>query len=76
MSDELKQRIMDWFIDKSKGAKKKFYLRDVVEALSDANKKDVQKTVNALITEDKLMYWSSGSTTMICLPENMHAPNE
>ncbi len=68
---ELKDKVIGWFEEKSKGAKKKFYMRDIVQAMvaEDYKKRDVQKAVNELTAEDRLMYWSSGSTTMLVLPE-------
>ncbi len=71
-NEELKDKIEEWFKAKSTGEKKKFYMADVVKAMTalDYKKRDVQKSVNALTTEDRLMYWSSGSTTMLVLPEN------
>ena len=71
--EELKGKIIDWFQEKSKGAKKKFYMADVVKAFTGEDqgykKRDVQKAVNACTVDGKLMYWSSGSTTMLVLPE-------
>ena len=69
-NEELKQKILDWFESHSKeGTKTKFYLKDVVKALSDYPKKDVQKSVNACIEDETLMWFSTGSTNMIVLPK-------
>ena len=69
-NEELELKIHEWFQEKSKGAKKKFYMKDVVDAFKEEyNKRDIQKSVNALTVQDKVMYWSSGSTTMFMLPE-------
>lgn len=67
--EELKQKIHDWFQQKSKGQKKKFYMQDVTKAMKDYKKKEVQKAVNEMTVDGRLMYWSSGSTTMLILPE-------
>ncbi|MFA4835750.1 MAG: dissimilatory sulfite reductase D family protein [Dehalococcoidia bacterium] len=74
MSDlaEIEQAILDWFKAKSVGGKTKYYLKDVTKALEEKgfNKKDVQKAVTECIKKEKLMYWSSGSSTMLVLPEH------
>jgi len=33
MSAETKTKVLEWFQDKSKGEKKKFYIKDVVKGL-------------------------------------------
>lgn len=69
-NEELKQKIIEWFQEKSKGAKKKFYMQDVVKAFKeDYKKRDIQKAVNAATVSGEVMYWSSGSTTMLVLKE-------
>ena len=69
--EELKQKVLEWVNKNSKeGIKTKFYLKDVVKGLApDYAKKDVHKAVNELIEEDKLMWFSTGSTSMVTLPE-------
>lgn len=71
-NDELKAKIVEWFQQKSKGGKKKFYMADVVKAFrgDEYSKRDVQKAVNGCTVDQTIMYWSSGSTTMLMLPEN------
>ena len=68
---ELKEKVIEWFQKKSTGEKKKFYLKDVVKAMvaDGFEKKPIQKAVNELIEEDRLMWFSTGSTNMITLPE-------
>ena len=70
MSDieELKKSILDWFERHStEGTKTKFYLKDVVKAFPDEEKRDVQKATNACIEDGTLMWFSTGSTNMIVL---------
>lgn len=68
-NEEIKQKILEWFEGHSKeGTKTKFYLKDVVKALPDYEKREVQKAVNACIEEDSLMWFSTGSTNMLVLP--------
>jgi len=69
MSDDLKARVAELFREKSKGDKKMFYIRDVVKWLPDDDRHAVQNAVTALLAEEVLVYWSSGSTTYIMLAE-------
>lgn len=64
---ELKDAVMAWFEKKSTGEKKSFYMKDVVKGLPDYPKKDVHKATNELIEEDKLMWYSTGSSSMVTL---------
>ncbi|MBW2609952.1 MAG: dissimilatory sulfite reductase D family protein [Deltaproteobacteria bacterium] len=63
--DDLKQAILD-FAESSK--KTKFYFKDIQNAAQkvypDANKRDIKKAATALVNEEKLVYFSTGSTTM------------
>ncbi|MFC2003272.1 dissimilatory sulfite reductase D family protein [Chloroflexota bacterium] len=69
-NEELKQKVLEWFRKVSReGSKTKFYLKDVVKALPEYDKRDVHKAVNACIEEDSLMWFSTGSTSMLVLPE-------
>jgi hypothetical protein len=69
MSEELKKRIVGLFCEKSKGDKKKFYIREVTKWLPEDDRHAVQDAVKALLDEGVLVYWSSGSTTYIMLAE-------
>jgi hypothetical protein len=67
-NEELKKIILDWFEGHSReGTKTKFYLKDVVKALPEHAKSDVQKAVFECIDEGTLMWFSTGSTSMIVL---------
>jgi len=69
--EELKAKIVEWFEGKSKGGKKKFYVADVVGAFKDDYaKRDIKKAINQCTVDQTIMYWSSGSTTMLVLAEN------
>jgi len=63
--EEIKNVIID-FATNSK--KTKFYFKDMQKAVQkvnpDANKRDIKKAATALVTEEKLVYFSTGSTTM------------
>ena len=69
MGDDLKARIAEAFREKSKGDKKMFYIRDVTRWLPDEDRHAVQDAVKALIEDDIVRYWSTGSTTYLCLTE-------
>lgn len=69
MSEDLKKHIVELFHEKSKGDKKMFYIRDVVKWFPNEDRHAVQDAVTALLAEEVLVYWSSGSTTYIMLAE-------
>ena len=69
MSDDLKARVLEAFCQRSKGDKKMFYIRDVVKWFPDEDRHAIQDVVKALIEEDAVKYWSSGSTTYLVLAE-------
>jgi hypothetical protein len=69
-NEEIKQKVLDWFNKTSiEGSKTKFYLKDVVKALSEYEKRDVQRAVNDCIEDGTLMWFSTGSTNMLVLPQ-------
>jgi len=69
MSAETKAKVLEWFQDKSKGEKKKFYIKDVVKGLPAEDRHAIQAVVKELLDEETLKYWSSGSTTYLMLAE-------
>ncbi|MFC1929325.1 dissimilatory sulfite reductase D family protein [Chloroflexota bacterium] len=70
-NEEIKQKILEWFEGHSiEGTKTKFYLKDVVKALTQYEKRDVQKSVNACIEDETLMWFSTGSTSMLVLAKH------
>jgi hypothetical protein len=69
MSAETKAKVLEWFQDKSKGEKKKFYIKDVVKGLPSEDRHAVQEAVKELLDDETLKYWSSGSTTYLMLAE-------
>jgi hypothetical protein len=63
--EDIKKIIVEF----AEGSKKsKFYFNDmekaVKEKMPDAKTRDIKKAANALVTEEKLIYFSTGSTTM------------
>lgn len=69
MSAETKAKVLEWFQDKSKGEKKRFYIKDVVKGLPSEDRHAIQDVVKELLDEETLKYWSSGSTTYLMLAE-------
>ena len=63
--EDLKQAILD-FATSSK--KTKFYFSDMDKAVKgvfpDAKTRDIKKAATALVNEEKLIFFSTGSTTM------------
>jgi hypothetical protein len=69
MSAEMKEKVLTFFREKSKGEKKMFYIKDVVKGLPGEDRHAVQDAVKVLLDEGTLKYWSSGSTTYLMLAE-------
>jgi hypothetical protein len=65
MSEDAKKRILEWMQAQKKT---KQYFNDICKAVPEMKMRDAKKIINALVTEGKLKYWSSGSTTMYMLP--------
>jgi hypothetical protein len=56
-----KQQVVDFCNSKSKT---KFYFNDFLKVFPDEKARDVKKVLTALVQEEVLEFWSSGSTTM------------
>jgi len=69
MSAETKAKVLEFLQEKSKGEKKKFYVKDVVKGLPAEDRHAIQEAVKELLDEGVLKYWSSGSTTYVMLAE-------
>ena len=65
MSEDAKQKIMDWVKQQKKT---KLYFNDLCKAVPEIKMMAAKKIINELVSEGKLKYWSSGSTTMYMLP--------
>ena len=64
--EEAKKKIVEQLTKKLK-SKSKFYYNDLVKIL-EAKPREAKKTINKLVEEGVLEYWSSGSTSMYGLP--------
>jgi hypothetical protein len=69
MGDDLKTKVAETFLEKSKGDKKLFYIRDVTKWFPDEDRHAIQNAVKALIDDDIVRYWSTGSTTYLVLAQ-------
>jgi hypothetical protein len=63
--EDIRKAILE-FAEKSK--KTKFYFSDMTKgvrkALPDAKPREIKKAATSLVNEEKLMYFSTGSTTL------------
>ena len=64
--EEAKKLIVDSLMKKQK-TKSKFYFNDLSKILGE-KPRVAKKTVNQLVADGVLEYWSSGSTSMYGLP--------
>jgi hypothetical protein len=55
----------------TKAPKPQLYIKDFYKCDPDRKPREIKKIANNLVTQGKLMYWSSGSTTMYALPERI-----
>ncbi|MDI6753296.1 MAG: dissimilatory sulfite reductase D family protein [Thermodesulfobacteriota bacterium] len=69
MSAETKGKVLEFFREKSRGDKKKYYVKEVVKGLPNEDRHAIQEAVKELLDEETLKYWSSGSTTYVMLAE-------
>ena len=69
MSEDLKANVVEMFRGKSCGDKKMFYVRDVTKWFPGEDRHAIQDIIKALIDDEVLRYWSSGSTTFVMLAE-------
>jgi len=61
--EELKKKILDFMTKKGK-FKSKMYFKDLCKADPDAKSREIKKAATELVKEEKIEYWSSGSTTL------------
>ena len=63
---ELKDKIIEWFESK-KEKQQKMYVSAVTKQFADIKKRDVKTALKELVDDERLAYWSSGSTTYVML---------
>jgi DeoR/GlpR family transcriptional regulator of sugar metabolism len=59
--DELKAAILDKAM---KSPKNQLYVKDFYECDPETKPREIKKAANELVTDGKMVFWSSGSTTM------------
>ncbi len=61
-----KKLVLEFLQEKANnpGAKTKYYFNDFLELFPNKSSRDVKDVLSALVNEEKIEYWSSGSTTM------------
>ena len=52
------------FCEEKSANKSKFYFNDFTKLFPDEKARDVKKILTKLVQEEKMVFWSSGSTTM------------
>lgn len=78
VTEQEKTTVVDFLKGKS-AAKSKFYFNDFVALFPDKKPREVKKILTALVNDQILEFWSSGSTTMYGLKgagKQSHAEGE
>lgn len=63
---ELQQQILDYL---AKAKKPALYIADLKKCNKDAKPREIKNAANDLVKQQKVMFWSSGSSTMYALPD-------
>ena len=66
--DELKAAIVE---KATKAPKPQLYIKDFYKCDHDTKPRAIKNVANELVREGKLMFWSSGSTTMYAIPSRI-----
>jgi len=66
--DELKAAMIE---KATKAPKPQLYVKDFYKCDPDAKPRAIKNVANELVREGKLMFWSSGSTTMYAIPSRI-----
>ena len=66
--DELKAAMVE---KATKAPKPQLYVKDFYKCDPDAKPRAIKNVANELVREGKLMFWSSGSTTMYAIPSRI-----
>lgn len=64
--EEIKSTIMEKMAEAKKSA---LYLKDMHKWFDGASPREIKNAANELVKEQKLMFWSSGSSTMYSIPD-------
>ncbi len=66
--DELKAAMVE---KATKAPKPQLYVKDFYKCDPDSKPRAIKNVANELVREGKLMFWSSGSTTMYAIPSRI-----
>jgi len=66
--DELKEKIVE---KATKSPKPQLYIKDFYKCDPDSKPRVIKNVANELVREERLMFWSSGSTTMYGIPSRI-----
>lgn len=61
--EDAKKTVVE-FLESKASKKSKFYFNDFLPLFPDMKAREVKKILSALVKDETLVYWSSGSTTM------------
>ena len=67
-TDEIKAAIIE---KATKSPKPQLYIKDFYKCDPDTKPRQMKNIANELVREGKLMFWSSGSTTMYGIPSRI-----
>ena len=67
-TDELKEAILK---KAQTSPKPQLYIKDFYKCDPDAKPRAIKNVANEMVREGKLMFWSSGSTTMYAVPDRI-----
>jgi len=67
-NDELKAAMLE---KATKAPKPQLYIKDFYACDPDSKPRVIKNIANEMVREGKLMFWSSGSTTMYALPSRI-----
>ncbi len=71
--DDLKEKMIE---KATKAPKPQLYVKDFYKCDPDTKPRAIKNVANELVREGKLMFWSSGSTTMYALPSRIKNEEE
>lgn len=73
VKEDLKERIVE---KATKSLKPQLYAKDFYECDPESTPREIKNAANELVRDGRLMFWSSGSTTMYALPSRIQNEEE
>jgi hypothetical protein len=69
-----KEALKDAIEEKAtKSPKPQLYIKDFYKCDPDAKPREIKNVANEMVREGRLMFWSSGSTTMYGIPSRIQS---